>query len=125
MNKKIIIIGIIIAGLAFFGGLQYGKSSAAVQPTNGTFRRIGTGRGANGGFTAGSIISNDGGSITIQMQNGSTMIALIGTSTQVMKTVPGSLADLSVGKDVVVTGSTNSDGSLTAQSVQIRQTRNQ
>lgn len=37
-----------------------------------------------------------------------------------MKSASGSAADVAVGSSIVVTGSKNSDGSVTAQSIQIR-----
>src|SRR3989344_2798415 len=134
MNTKIIVgvVGaVVIAGVAFYGGIVYGKSSAPVrgQFANGQFiggpkgAGGGTGMrgGANGGgLTAGEIISKDATSITIKMQDGSTKIVLVSDSTQIMKTSAGSSGDLSVGTTVAVTGTANSDGSITGQSVQIR-----
>jgi outer membrane scaffolding protein for murein synthesis (MipA/OmpV family) len=131
MNKTMagVVIGVIVvAGSAFYGGMQYEKGQVpVVQTGSGAFARgtggTGGGRGAGGGgFTTGSIISNDGSSITIQMQSGSTKIALVSSGTQVTKSVAGTLNDLSVGTNVSVSGTANSDGSVTAQSVQIRPT---
>lgn len=131
MNTKII-VGIVgaltIAGASFFGGMTYGKSSvpARGQFGNGEFRANVQGvnnggvRGAGGGFTVGEILSKDATSITIKMQDGSTKIILIGESTEVMKSASGTLDDLSVGTNVMVAGSANSDGSVTAESVQVR-----
>lgn len=131
MNKQIIIVGLVtlvIVGVgAFYGGMTYAKSQtpARGQFANGQF--MGNGqlpggsiRGGNGGFTAGEVISKDETSITIKMQDGSTKIVLIGSSVQVMKSATGSIDDLTVGTQVTITGSANSDGSVTAQSVQIR-----
>ena len=131
MNKKIItgIIGVVIvAGGSFYAGMAYGErssSSARGQFANGQFTGAGVAglrgaRGGGGGFVSGEILSKDTTSITIKMQDNSTKIALTSTSTQVMKSAPGTLDDLSAGMNVVVTGSANSDGSITAQSVQIR-----
>ncbi|HVZ75879.1 MAG TPA: hypothetical protein VG934_01245 [Candidatus Paceibacterota bacterium] len=137
MNKTIIgaiIAVIIVGGGAFYAGTVYGKSSGRGQfgggnftLTNGvggarTFTRGGTGAGgAAGGFTAGKVISNSGTSISIQEQNGSsTEIVLVGPSTQILKSDAGTASDLTVGTEVTVTGSSNSDGSLTANSIQIR-----
>ncbi len=126
MNKKIIIVAIIIVGIAFYGGFVYGKSSipSRGQFANGQFSGNQNGvRGAgvmNGGFTAGEIISKDATSVTVKMQDGSTKIALIASSTQIMKSSTASLSDLTTGINVNITGTSNSDGSITAQSVQIR-----
>jgi hypothetical protein len=124
MNKKIIagiVSLVIITGIAFYGGMIYGKSTV---PSRGQFgngtRGTGTRGGGNGSFTAGEILSKDANSITIKMQDGSTKIALIASSTQVMKSSTGSLSDLMTGIEVTVTGTANSDGSVSAKSVQIR-----
>jgi hypothetical protein len=129
MNTKIIggvVVAVAIAGGSFYGGMTYAQSKT---PARGQFAnaqlngQLGSTRGTStgmGGLTSGEIISKDATSITIKMSDGSTKIALISTSTQIMKTAAGTLTDLSAGTSVVVTGSANSDGSVTAQSVQIR-----
>lgn len=132
MNKNIIaaVGAIILLAGGFYGGMAYAKSStptrSGISPMNGQFRNGGVG-GVGGirtgaGFTAGEIISRDATSITIKMQDGSTKIILIGSGSQVMKTTNGSAQDLTMGTGVSVTGSANADGSITAQSIQIRPT---
>lgn len=132
MNKQTIIGGlvalIVVSGGAFYGGMSYAKSQTPTRGQFGNGQFIGNGQlpgggmrgGMNGGFTAGEIISKDETSITIKMQDGSTKIVLVGSSAQVMKSTTGSVDDLAIGIQVTVTGSANSDGSVTAQSVQIR-----
>ena len=118
-------IGIIILlGASFWGGILYQKAHAA--SAFGQFRTAGAaglgGRfGAAGtGATVGTILSSDSGSITVQMQDGSTKIIFVTNSTPIMKTLRGTLTDLSVGTPVSITGSANADGSITAQAIQIR-----
>lgn len=131
MNKTVIFVIalVVVACAAFYGGTMYAKAQAP-QRGSGQFaaagggafagRTGGTGR-AGGGFTAGQVVSVQDGSLTIEEQNGSsTEIVLTSPSTQILKTVSGSLNDLTAGAQVVVTGTSNSDGSLTAQSIQIR-----
>ncbi|MCX6813211.1 MAG: DUF5666 domain-containing protein [Candidatus Azambacteria bacterium] len=133
MNKKIImtvVITLIIAGGAgFYSGMLYGQStnvnSRAGLNRQGAGFAMGAGqRGGsaqqNGGFSGGEIIKKDDSSITVKLNSGSSQIILFSDTTKVMKSVQGLAGDLIVGEQVTVTGSKNQDGSLTAQSIQIR-----
>src|SRR4029077_14482427 len=83
-----------------------------------------------GGFVAGTLVSKDATSVTIQLggPNASSTnagatgskIVLYNGSTQIGKFDTGTSDDLKVGDMVTVQGSTNSDGSITAQMIQIR-----
>ena len=76
----------------------------------------------------GTIIAKDATSITVQLRSvGSstptttgTKIVLYDASTQIMKTDTGTTNDLTIGQSVVVGGTANSDGSVTATSIQLR-----
>jgi len=136
MNKtilKIIIVAVVIGGVGFYGGMKYGQSTASQTSANliANFRGqqggVGmTGRGANrlagqnGGFTGGQIIAKDATGITVKLQDNSSKIVFISSSSNIMKSTQGSLSDLVVGGNVTITGTANSDGSITAQSIQIR-----
>lgn len=119
---------VIVGGGSFYAGMSYAKGQASSSPTTrvaggaGFAGRGGAARGGTGGgFTAGQILSVNNGSITIQSaMSSSTEIVLTSPSTQIVKTVSGSASDLTTGASIVVTGSMNSDGSLSAQSIQIR-----
>jgi hypothetical protein len=52
--------------------------------------------------------------------NGGSQIAVLAPSTQYRKAVDGSATDVTTGSMVTITGTQNSDGSITAQNVQIR-----
>lgn len=123
-----ILVAIIAAGGGFFGGMKYQQSK---QPTPGQFftmRNGGQGGNmgfrngsANGGFrpVTGSIISTDDKSITVKLNDGSSKIVLIGDNTQINKADSATKTDLKTGDTVAVFGQTNSDGSVTAQNVQL------
>lgn len=140
MSKNIIIgavIGIIaIGGLSFFAGTKVASSGPESTRggnfpagAQGGFQQMGGGMGMNGGqrgggqggggFVAGEVISKDAQSITIALQDGGSRIIFVTENTPVNKTVSGTAADIVVGEQVVVTGSTNQDGSVSAQSIQI------
>ena len=145
MNKKIISLvvgGIVLAGISFYAGNQYANSknqSALSQNTTGAMRSGGVGqRGARvgGGSVNGQIIAKDASSITVELrsfgQNSGTTptsgtpvsqgskIVFYTDKTSVIKTVDGKVNDLVVGDQISVSGTANTDGSVSAQSIQIR-----
>ncbi len=142
MNNKsisILIIAVLIVGAgAFYGGTVFEKSSLAKQNllrsansgSGGINRQSGNGRafsggqgangGTGGGFTNGQIISKDDKSITVKTRDGGSKIVFFSDSTSVGKSVSGSAADIADGQQVMVIGKANSDGTITADNIQIR-----
>ena len=132
MKKQtiIIVVLIIIAIGAFLGGWQYGKSgsknkfSVNGQFPNGMASRNGTANGrvvgSSNNSILGEIISQDDKSVTLKINNGSSKIIFFSASTTVMKLATSTLADLKTGATLMVAGVANSDGSVTAKTIQIR-----
>jgi len=133
-NKNMIITAlviIIIAAAAFYGGVQYQKSQRTPLAGNGQFARFGQGGngggqrfggrfGANGGgAVVGEIIAADDKSITVKLPDGSSKIVLVTSSSTINTAAKGSISDLKTGVRVAAFGMTNSDGSVTAQNIQI------
>jgi hypothetical protein len=76
--------------------------------------------GRNGGnMVSGSIIAIDADSITVQTTDGSTKIVLVGSSATISLVTAGSASDLKTGENVVVSGTTNTDGTVTATSIRL------
>ncbi|MFH0829131.1 MAG: hypothetical protein V1907_03040 [Candidatus Kerfeldbacteria bacterium] len=78
------------------------------------------GRTGGGGMVSGEIISSDSTSVTIKQQDGSTKVVYFTSSTTIDKTVAGTSSDLTVGKNITANGTANSDGSIAAQTIQLR-----
>ena len=123
-NKTIMfVIGIIVVGVAaFYGGLTYGKTQA--KPSMALGRGAGAGfrnaQANGGGVGNGDVMAKDDKSVTIKLKNGGSQIIFYSDATDIMKSVKGTSSDINVGQTVIATGKTNSDGSLTAQVIQIR-----
>jgi len=119
------VVIIILIGGSFYGGMFYGKRQARTgfPGAGGSFQtRINRGNGGN--FISGDIISKDNNSITLQIPNsGGSKIIFYSETTQINKSATGTSEDLIKGTSVSITGTTNSDGSITAQSIQIRPTK--
>jgi hypothetical protein len=131
MQKNLVITGIVAlivgAGLGYFGG----RAFAAAGPARGAafagragFAASSTAfaRGGNQAFGAalsGTIAAADAGSITLDTRDGSSHVILLTPDTAISKSAAGSLADLSPGSAVSVMGTTNSDGSVSATSIEL------
>ena len=125
MSKKIVwsIVGIVVLVIVFYVGVSFGKgqtstsTSAAATAYGGARTR---GAGGFGGATIGQIISKDATSITVAIASGGSKIIFLDNTTPITKQVSGTMTDLAVGTNVMVTGTANTDGSESAQSIQIR-----
>ena len=124
----VVIIAVVVAAAAFYGGMHYQKSQQSSFATNaagGAGGRFG-GQGGFGGRgnsanrpVSGQVVSQDANSITVKMTDGSSKIINYSGSTKINKASTGSAADLKSGTTVSVFGTTNSDGSVTAQMISI------
>jgi len=128
MKKNTIImmiIAVVIVGAgSFFGGMKYQQSK---QPSfmrqagrlnagdRGQLRPSGTGFRP----VSGEIISSDEKSITVKLQDGSSKIVVLSEKTEINQASEASREALKVGEKVAVFGAENSDGSVTAQNIQL------
>jgi type II secretory pathway pseudopilin PulG len=123
-----IIVIVIVAGIAFFGGMQYQKSQVSnFAQGQGAFRQRMMGQGQGQEQTAfrpvrGDILSVDNNTLTVKLSDGSSKIVILSGSTTYMKEASATKDDLKTGNTVMITGASNSDGSVTAQNVQINPT---
>jgi hypothetical protein len=127
MKKYLVhIVWLVIAIVVAVGGFFYGKSTATV-PRAGfagagayasSTRRLAG--GATGGLLTGQITAMDSSSITLQLANGNSQVVFYSSSTPVSEPTTVSANTLKVGTNVMVGGTSNSDGSLTAQTIQVR-----
>ena len=116
---------IIVAGVGgFLGGMKFQDKRTPTRQAgqNGFQGRFGqgqNGQGANIKSIRGQIISADDKSITVKAQDGSTTIVILSNSASITQSTSADKSDLAQGKEVAVFGTGNSDGSVTAQSIQL------
>ncbi len=143
--KKIlpVIIAVVVVGCsAFYGGMKYGQSNVLTGSGQGAIagfanltpeqrqqrlQQMGAGAAGaqfgsrgNGGDANGEIIAKDDKSITLKLRDGGSKIIFYSANTEIGKFASGIASDLEIGKTVSINGKTNSDGSISAQSIQIR-----
>lgn len=119
-------VAVLVGAGAFFGGMKYQQGKRpnfARQFGNmpGQAGQAGRTGGNRTGFRPvnGEIISSDDKSITVKLQDGSSKIVLFSDKTEINKASSGAKEDLKTGEKVMVVGTENSDGSVTAQSIQL------
>jgi len=123
INPKIIVtvLFIIIGAAGFFGGMKYQQSKQPLfrqRISQGQFQGSQDNRQ---GFrpVQGEIISSDEKSITVKMPNGSSKIVLMSDKTTINKAGEAAKEDLKTGEQVAVFGTENSNGTVTAQNIQL------
>ena len=143
MNKTIVgflVAVVVVGGGSFYGGMRYATSKAPVRQGSGQnfsnlspeerqarFQQAGGAGGRRpagrmGDTVVGEVLARDDKSLTIKSRDGGSKIVFFGSSVEVTKTVNGELTDVAAGSQVLVSGKTNGDGSLTAETIQIRPT---
>jgi len=124
----VVIIVIVVAAAAFYGGLTYEKGKVASSfagaggGAGGRFGgRFGGGAGGASGMTpvSGQIVGSGNNTITVKLSDGSSKIVDLTSQTKINKTTQGTASDLTTGQQVTAFGSSNSDGSITAQAVSV------
>ncbi|HVM91137.1 MAG TPA: hypothetical protein VMU11_04570 [Verrucomicrobiae bacterium] len=135
-----VIVAVIFGAGGFYGGMQYANSQrgagAARFAAGGAagFQRTG-GQGGNaqfrggqggafaGGGASGEVLSKDDKSLTLKLADGGSKVVYLSASTTVSKMDTGSIDDVAQGSNVMVIGSPNADGSVTASMIQLRPAR--
>ena len=120
-----VVAAIIVGAVAFYGGMQYQKTQKGTGASGFTRQGGMMGRfgGANGTRpVTGDILSVDSSSMTVKLADGSSKIVLFSASTSINKAAKGSVSDLKAGEKVATFGTANSDGSITAQNIQLNPT---
>lgn len=126
MKKTIlfIILIVVFSGGAFYGGLKYSQAKKVSMPND--FQQRGARMGGNvvsgSGANSGEIIAIDNQSLTLKDMAGGSKIIFYATSTEVSKFIKGEISDLVIGANVMISGKTNTDGSMKAQIIQLRPT---
>lgn len=123
-----------VGAVAFFAGVKYQESQRfsgmmgqfgqlrdRAEGSRATGSRIMFGTNGNSGMrqTVGEIVNIDSESITVKMSDGSTRIVLLTKATTITEAAEVSQDQLVKGAKIAVFGSENSDGSVTAQTVQL------
>lgn len=145
MKKTLIIIAVVLLAGAgsFYSGIKYQQSKSPAGIGRGNFQDLRNlpdeerqqwlqelGANINGfrgapnnrgdGFANGEIIAKDDKSITIKLRDNGSKIVFFAENAEINKLTKGALTDLEIGKTVSTNGKANSDGSITAQSIQLR-----
>ncbi len=130
MTKQTFIITILVAAVVgsvgFLGGVNYQKSQRGSrepgQLTNGQARQGGAPNGLRQGIVrpvSGEITAVEGETLTVKSPDGSSKIIIVSEATTITKSSEASSADLQVGEEVMIMGSEDAQGTVTAQNISL------
>jgi hypothetical protein len=124
-----IVVLVVVAGGSFYGGTVYGQNqvqAAFAARRQGAFPFPGgtpegafAGQGQRGGTVFGQIAEIGDGVLVVTDNNGKQTQVHVTDTTLIEKNASVPLADLKTGETVIVSGSQDADGSITARSVQV------
>ncbi len=119
------VVVILVAAGSFFGGMKYQQSQRGNrmgqfngQNFMGRFNQNGMGQN-NFRPVRGEVTSADDKSITVKMADGSSKIVILSDSTAITEATSATKQALKSGTQVMIFGNQNSDGSVTAQNIQL------
>ena len=138
MNKAVVVIGVIlvivaVGGGSFWAGMRVGENRVIQDPARffqgirgqrGQFPgMVGTPQAGEearrlGGGIRGTIEAVEGDTLLVSTEEGEIRVQTTDT-TLIEKSMAMGVEDLEVGEQVVVAGSQNDDGSVTARSIRI------
>ncbi len=133
-NKKIQLVVIIVISfvVGFAGGMLVNGGSKNTQQSAYQMNGAGFGRGMagtdtqargfqrGGGMISGEVTAKDATSITVKIPSGGSKIVFFSASTTITKSTEGLSDDIVIGAPVTIAGTQNSDGSVSAQLIQLR-----
>ena len=142
VDSKTIVAGVAVvvaAGAGFLGGMQYQKTKVVanfrgnfaqgqMNGINGQTRATGTRTGSGmqqgmRGMIVGEVTAKDDKSLTVKLTDGSSKIVVLSGSTTYALSSEASLDKIAIGSKISAFGTSNSDGSTTATSIEINPVR--
>ena len=127
------VIIIIFVGVgAFFAGTKFSQNSSSLTVENrqrmipganfdsGQMPGADRLNRASANMVNGEIINKDEESITLKLTDGGSKIIFFSDSTNFTRLAESSITDFNAGEQVNIVGTENDDGSVTAQSIQMR-----
>ncbi len=131
IKKNVIfaVVGVILFISGFYSGTKFVDSK---QPNfvdknimSGQFNTqnnaLGSKTNALGGGVNGEILLKDENTITLKLRDGNSKIIFYSEKTTISKMASSTSEGLMVGDQATISGSSNSDGSINADSIQVRQ----
>ncbi|MCF7860118.1 hypothetical protein K9M09_00655 [Patescibacteria group bacterium] len=132
-----LVIVIIVAAISFYSGRmsaakigtntfnnyagQADRMGAAVNGQGAVMGRAGAGTGtARANMLSGEIMSKDENSLTVKLPDGGSKIVFFSPTTVINQLSTSTLEALNIGQNIVANGNLNSDGSLSALTIESR-----